>query len=197
MNDELRMMNYGEWDRRGVTLPELLVNMFVFVLLGGVIASIYLSSGRFTGNEQLRIDVDVSANRVLTVMDQTLRQGKAVLAQYPTSGSPTYTTGDTALVLALPSTLVNGTLSATDEDAAVFYLDNGELKLMLDAHANSTRTDQTRTITTNVRDLYFRYNTTSPTSATAVTATITTEKTVLSRPYTQASILNVTFRNHP
>lgn len=190
-------MKYEVRDERGVTLPELIVSMFVFVLLGGVIVSIYLSSGRLTSNEQLRIDVDVSANRVLTVMDQTLRQGKAVLAQYPTSGSPTYTTGDSTLALSLPSILSNGTLSSTDEDSAVFYLDNGELKLLIDAHANSTRTDQTRTVTSNVRDAFFRYNATTLTSATAVTATITTQKTVLGKPYTQASILNITLRNHP
>lgn len=186
-------------DRRGMTLAELLIGIFVMGIAGWIVYDVYVSAGRFSGSEQNRIEVDVSANRVLTVMDQWLRQAKSVLAQYPTSGPPTYTSGNSAIVLALPTMLVNNTLHATATDIAVFYQDGARLKLLIDADesASSTRQDGTREITTNVKDVFFRYNTVAVTSATTATVLLRTERTVLSAPYIQTAMLNITFRNHP
>lgn len=187
-------------DQRGMTLTELLISIFVMGFVGWIVYDVYVSVGRFSGSEQNRIEVDVSANRVLTVMDQYLRQAKSVLAQYPLQPNPsTYTSGDSAIVLALPTTLSGGTLHPTATDIAVFYRSGTTLQLLIDADetASSTRTDGTRDITTNVKDVFFRYNSTSVTNATATTVLLRTEKTVLGSPYTQTALLNVTFRNHP
>ncbi|MBI4089785.1 MAG: prepilin-type N-terminal cleavage/methylation domain-containing protein [Candidatus Kerfeldbacteria bacterium] len=186
-------------NQRGMTLAEMLVGVFVMGIAGWIVYDVYVSAGRFSGSEQDRIEVDVSANRVLTVMDQYLRQAKSVLAQYPTSGAPTYTSGDSAVVLALPTTLAGNTLHASATDIAVFYRNGTALVLLIDADegASSTRTDGTREITANVKDAFFRYNTVAVTSATAATVLLRTQRTVLGAPYTQTALLNVTFRNHP
>lgn len=186
-------------DQRGLNLTELIVGIFVMGIVGWIIYNVYVSTGRFSGSEQDRIEVNVSANRVLTLMDQYLRQAKYVLAQYPVSGAPTYTTNDTTIVLALPSTLAGNILHATATDIVVFYRDGSALKILIDAEesVSSTRADSNHDITTNVKDVFFRYNEPSVTDATAATLLLRTEKTVLGTPYTQTSLLNITFRNHP
>lgn len=178
-------------NRRGVTLIELLVSMFILSLLGGVMYTIYTSAGRFTNDEQNRIEVDLSANRILTVMDEYLRQGARIEPSY-TAGLTTYTTGDTTLVFMLPSVdpVTPGSL-----DTAVFYLDGTDLKLLIDA-SDGTRQDGTQVITSVVTDLYFRYNASVMTSATAVALTLRTGKVIFGHTYSQLFILSETLLNH-
>lgn len=181
---------------RGVSLPEVVVSTFVLGVVGLVLVTVSVSASRFTRDEQNRIDVDLSANRVLTVMDEHLRQGKQVLASY-TDGVTTYTTSATTLVLSLPSLLSSGTLSSTDVDTAVFFLNGSTLNLLIDASTSSTRTDRTQPVTDNVQDLYFRYAAPVPTDATALTATVRTQRSLLNQTYTQTSLLYGNLRNHP
>ncbi len=185
-------------DRRGMTLSELLVSMFVMALLVGVLVSTYISAGRLTSQEQNRIEVDLAGSRLLAETDRLVRQAKAVEAQYPTSGSPTYTTNDTTLVFSMPS-LVGGTpdTSTGKVDIGVLHLSGSDLLLTIDADPASDRIDETRTATTNVKDINFRYNTVTPSSAREVVTTIRTEKLFLTFPYTQITILHETLINHP
>ncbi|MBI4092831.1 MAG: hypothetical protein HY420_02805 [Candidatus Kerfeldbacteria bacterium] len=182
--------------QRGATIVEMLVGVSVLLLVGGIAISIYLSSSQFTKSEQLRIDVDVSASRVLTLLDRYLRQGSVIEDQYPLTGSPTYTTSDTTLVFSLPS-IVSGAPDPLKKDTAALYVQSGELKLLIDADPASSRSDTTLDVTKNVRDVYFRYTAGVPSAAKSFTVTVTTEKTISGVTYTQASILNETLRNHP
>ncbi|MBI5405028.1 MAG: prepilin-type N-terminal cleavage/methylation domain-containing protein [Candidatus Kerfeldbacteria bacterium] len=175
----------------GISLVEIMVAISILTVVGIVVGTIYINAGRFTQTEQLKVDVDLSANRVLATLNEHLRQGKAVLPSYST-----YTTGPTTLVFSVPSQ-VGGAPSQSTTDTYVLYLDAGVLSLLIDADESSSRTDQTVEITRNVKDVYFRYTTSVPTAATGVTVTITTEKNINGQAYTQASILNATFLNHP
>lgn len=186
--------------RPGLTLPELIVSIFVLALAVGVIGNLYIGATRFSRDEQLRIDVGENVARVFAVMDETMRQGKTVLVN-ATIGAVTYTTNTDTLVFTMPSIDVTDALSPVDTDTVVIVPDttvsgNQRLRMIIDPHANSTREALDRVLVERVKDVYFRYNTPIATNATAVTATLTFEQTVSGRPFTRATILYAAFRNH-
>jgi len=168
--------------------------MAVMGVVGVIIYEVYIAAGTFTKSEQQRIDVDLSASRILTVMDRNLRQAKGVVANH-TIGITPYQSGESVLIVAFPSVLVGG-LSPDKLDYGVFLLQGSNLSFILDPDASSQRTAGTTTITGNVRDIYFRYNAVAITASTGVTMTLAAEETVLGKPYTQYAVLNETFRNH-
>lgn len=179
---------------RGITLIETLISIFVMSLVAIVVGSIYLNVGRFSGTELDRVDVDLSASRLMAVVDEELSQGKEILLSYST-GPTTYTTDNSTLVFSLPS-LVSGQPSPSLTDAAVLFVENGELKLLIDADPSSSRTDATRIITRNVEDFFLRYMTEQPTASTGVTVTMRAQRAILGQSYGQTIILHETLRNH-
>ncbi len=181
-------------NRRGVTLAELLVAMSIFAVVGIVIYNVYLAAGSFSNDEQDKIIVDLSASRILAVMDGNLRQATRVHTSHDFGGT-TYTTGDDVLVVGLPS-LVGGQTTA-DTDFIAFYLEGTALMMKTDPDATSSRTATTTEVTRDVKDVNFRYNTVTADQATAVTVTLAAERTIRGSSYTQYSILDETFHNHP
>lgn len=188
--------------RPAVSLVELLASIAVMGIIVLIVINLYISSGQFVGAEQLRIDVGLNASRALATVDETLREGRAVLAS-TNYGGDTYTTSDTTLVLTTPSLLVSGSLSSSEVDTIILDLDSSNpddqviRRIVAAVGAGSTRTTGVTGAMTGVQDLYFRYTTDVPTDTTVVTATITTVKTVNTKPFTTAIILNATLRNHP
>lgn len=186
----------------GVTLVELLVAIGIMSIIVLIVVNLFISSGRFSSAEQLRIDVSENASRVLAGLDETLREGRAVITS-ATYNSITYTTGDTTVVLTTPSLLADGSLSLSNVDTIIVYRDTTDpnaitlRRIIAAVGVGSTRTTGISTIVQGVKDVYFRYTTDTPTEATVVSATITTEKVVNTRPFTAAMILNATLRNHP
>lgn len=196
--------------RPGISLPELLVSIFVLGIVVVVIANLYIGSSRFTRDEQLRIDVGENAARIFTTLDPILRQGKRVVSN-ATINSINYTTDTETIVFAVPS-IINGTPSQTVEDLAVVTPEppvNGNIRLRFvlepfddDADpgndaSDSTRPAEDRIVTERVRDLYLRYNEPIATDATGVTMTVTFEHLVNQKPFIRANVLYATFRNHP
>ena len=181
-------------NRRGVTLSELLIAMSIFAVIGVVIYNVYLAAGSFSNDEQHKIIVDLSASRILSVMDGNLRQATKVHTSHDFGGDIRFT-GDDVLVVGLPS-LVGGQPSS-GVDYVAFYLENGKLMMQTDPDAASSRTDATTVVTDDVKDVNFRYNTVTADQATAVTVTLAAERTIRGASYTQYSILDETFHNHP
>lgn len=181
-------------NRRGVTLAELLVAMSIFAVVGVIIYYVYIAAGGFSNDEQEKITVDLSASRILSVMDGNLRQAVRAYASHDFDGTP-YTTGDEVLVVGLPS-LVGGQVTA-DTDYVAFYLDGTTLMMRVDPNGTSSRTAATTEVTRDVKDVFFRYTTVVPDQSSAVTVTVATERQVRGASYTQYSILDETFHNHP
>lgn len=182
--------------RSGLTLPEIVITMGILLLVGGALIPTYLSTSRFTTDEQHRILVDVSASRTLQRLDELLRQGKAVLASATVNATP-YTTDGTTLVFTLPSVLASGSLSPTAVDTGVIQKVGSDIVFHLQPDATSTRSAGTQTLFSDARDIYFRYNNPSPEAATAVSVATRTEQLIRSQPYTRSSLLYALFRNHP
>ncbi len=183
-------------NRRGITLAELLIGMFVLAIIGTVVYNVYLVVGSFANSEQSRIEVDLSASRILSTVDSTLRQAKEVEGDHSFGGT-TRTTGTSVLVFTLPSILLGGDISSDKVDFAALFVENGRLNFQLDPDPVSQRTASTAAVADRVKDVVFRYNTTSAESATAVTVLLQTEKAVAGSSYVQTALLQVTFRNHP
>lgn len=181
-------------NRRGFTLAELVVSTFILAIIGVVVADVYIAAGRFAAAEQDRIVVDLSANRILRNMNETLRQASDILPSATINGT-TYTTGTTTLVASLPS-IVIGSLSPTYTDTVVYEVQGADLVQILQPDSHSSRTAQTATITGSVGDCYFRYDAATPSSANSVDVLLRTRKTIISQSYVQTALLHVTLRNH-
>lgn len=183
-------------NRRGITLAELMIGIAILVIVGAVVYNVYLVVLSFSNSEQIRIQVDLSASRILSTVDSTLRQAKEVKDSHSFGGTMR-TSGDTVLVFTLPSTLAGGGISPDNVDYAVLYVEDAMLKYQVDPDPTSQRATSTTSVADRVKDVIFRYNTVDADDATAVTVLLQTEKTVVGSQYTQNALLNVTFRNHP
>lgn len=190
--------------RRGLTLIELIISISILVLVTLVTANMYITTGRFNSDEQARTLVGVEASRLMSKLDDLLRQGQAVLAQYPPlPATATYTTDVDELVFSIPSLMSDGSLSSAKTDTAVVYLDisGGSRVLMLRVFPDTTspnpsvRSDATYSVATNVSSFYIRYDQAVPTAATSITITTVHARTSNQKTFYQPAILSALFRN--
>jgi hypothetical protein len=184
--------------RPALSLIESLIAIFITGLIFAVVANIFVASNSFNKSEEDRVVVGEQTARLFSVVDQTLRQGKAILASATVNGT-LYTTDDDTMVFTIPTLLNDGSLSGSEVDTAAIALDttqsgNTKLWLSLDPHANSDRAVIDRSQVERVKDFYIRYNTSSPANATAASLTVTVERGTTTA-YRQTNILYATFRN--
>lgn len=176
--------------------------MTVMAIVILIVMNLFVGSGRFVTAEQVRIDVSEKSSRLLAGLDETLREGRAVLAS-ATYNSVTYTTGDDVVVLSTPSLMADGSLSLSETDTVIVHVNTNDPqnktidRIISATGVGSTRTTGAISIVQNIKDVYFRYHSDTPTLSTVVTATVTVTGTANNRPFTTAMILNATLRNHP
>ncbi len=180
----------------GITLLELIVSISIMSLVILVVVNIFIGTSRFNTDEQSRILVGDEATRVFSTLDQTLRQGKAIVASAIINGT-TYTTNGTTVVLTLPS-IVAGSPSPTQTDIAVVRWDSSseQIQLITAPDPSSSRAAGTAILTDGVSDIYFRYTSDDPTVSTTVEATIITSAPVNNSSFRQTAVLYVPLRNH-
>lgn len=183
--------------RRGLTILELLIVIFVLIGMTSLMVNIFLGASTFSADEEQRIRVGESATRSLSSLDDTLREGRLVLASGTVDGT-TYTTSENVLVLGLPS-LISGTPSPTYNDIVVVARDTGTNQLLqhTEPYTDSTRPGGTIQLATDISEVYFRYVSDDPTSSTAVTAVVHSTRTNSGRTFNANILLYETLRNHP
>lgn len=182
--------------RPGITLVEQMVSLLVLAGIALIVATMFITANNFGADEQARLQVGETAARALATLDDTLREGRLVLASGMVDGT-TYVTSDTTLVLALPSIENDQPTSANDVVVIRRNPATNELQQLTAPSGSSTRTSGTIQLATSVNDVYFRYTTDDPTSSTAVTVLVSSTRTVSQRPYTRTTIVYETLRNHP
>ena len=182
--------------RPAYTLIEEMITLFTIAALMIVMVNMFITANRFSTDEEQRIQVGETAARALATLDNTLLEGRLVVASGVVSGT-TYTTSDTVLVLNLPS-LVSG-LPTSGNDVVVIQRNSStnSLEQLTAPAGGSSRTAGTVVLATGVNDLYFRYTTDDPTSSTSVTVLVSSTKTANKLPFTRTTLLNETLRNHP
>ncbi len=183
-------------DRPGFTLVEQIVSLLVLIGLSTIVISIFISTNNFSKDEGQRIQVGETAARVLATLDDTLREGRLILASGVISGT-TYTTSDSVLVLTLPS--IVGGLPTAANDLVVIRRDptTNTLEKLSAPDVTSSRIAGTVQLASGVTDVYFRYTTDDPASSTAVTVLVSSTKTANQQAFTRTTILYETLRNHP
>lgn len=182
--------------RAGSTLVELIISMVILAGMTLVVVNIFIAANNFSNDEQQRIQVGETAARALATLDDTLREGRLIMASGVVDGT-TYTTDDTTLVLALPS-IVGGVLTAANDTVVIMRNPaTNTLEELTATSAGSTRTAGSKQLAAGVNDIYFRYTTDDPTSSTAVTVIVSSTRTVNKRPFTRTILLYETLRNHP
>lgn len=187
--------------RPGLTFIELLISLSVLGLIITVASSLFISTGQFSSDEQLRIDVGESAGRVIGPLDQILREAKIVVASAIVDGI-TYTSDENTLVFTLPSLDSNGATIANADDIGVITLDPTNpnfqtIDLFIRPGNGTFRAAQSGSVVEHVKDLYIRYTDDVPENAQAATLTVQVTKQVRGRTYTRSNILYAVFRNHP
>lgn len=189
--------------RRGLTLPEMVVSIAIMAMVTTVVITAYVAAGRIVGREIIDSSVVVGSGRVLGPLDELLRQGIDVEAQYPPTGAALVATSDQALVFSVPSLDSGGNVSDTYKDYVTVALDNsisGNTRLLMtvypDSGLPSSRTNTQTVIATNVAAIYWRYPTVIPTDANLVTTTLRLSRGSQLAVSQQTIILNSLLRNH-
>jgi len=187
--------------RRGVTLVEMIMTIAVMAIVMSVVIPAFLMTGRVVSNEISRSELVVDSGRLLGPVDELLRQGKDVVAQYPTSGAPTVTTGSDAMVFTVPS-IIGGQLDETSVDYVTLERDTtltDNARLIMTVYPSSSpaseRPATVSAISKFVSDLYIRYPTTDLAEVNAVTVLVRSSKMARDLS-TQTILLNSTLRNH-
>jgi hypothetical protein len=180
----------------GFTLIEQVLSLFTLVIVMAIVGNLFIVGSRFSADEATRIEVGESAARILSTVDDTLREGRAIIASATINGT-TYTTGKDVVVLTLPS-IVNDQPTGSN-DTVVIYRDAATNQLIqrTAADPSSSRVSGPVQVGTDVGQVYFRYTTNDPTSSTAVTVLVGTTQKLRTTTYTKYVLLYETLRNHP
>lgn len=156
----------------GFTLVETLLASVVAVIVGIALSTLLVNHTGTFYKETGLVNDGVGLNDTLKAIDDQIRQASNVIAQYPESGPPSFTTSNTQLVLKLPSYNGNGVINNTFDyvivtrDATVLNV----LKIITYGNASSLRKNSNKVITTFLDNLGFRYLDASGTQVTPTNA---------------------------
>lgn len=161
---------------RGVTLVETLTIIFILAIIMETISTIFVSGWKYYHRESALIQTQDNAKFVISSLTKEIIQSSSVLGNRNFSGT-TYTSGSNELIIKTPSIDNDKNPIENTFDYIVFYLeptDSHILKEEIEANAASSRTNQTKTVSTMINNISFTYLTPdTPENATAVTVSIT------------------------
>ena len=142
----------------GLTLVEVLVAMGVASIVGALLLVIMVNSAGLFYKESSKVEQGLSLNDALLNIKQALRGASNVASTYPPTGSPTYTSSATQLVLKVPSIDSSGNIVSGVFDYFIFFQDGGKLRFKtFPDDGQSARKGQDQIFTTNLDSLIFEY----------------------------------------
>ena len=174
-------------NKKAFTLVEVMVSFMIFMLITSVVTIGFISSQRSFTTGVALMDVSNDARMGADSIENDLTWAVLVEPSH-TVGTDTYVTGDTELVLSIPS--IDGVGDIVDGyfDYVIYHLNTTDptlLERIVDPSSSSSRTLNTHIVARNVSTLNFSCNGTGLSSIAVlsdvsnVTASITTSKTVL------------------
>ena len=188
-------------DGRGLTLIEVLVAMGVAIIAGVLLVVIMINSAGLFTEQSSKVQEGLNINDSFAAVRGSLKQASAVAASY-TSGSTTYTTDTTRLVLKVASTDPSGNIIANTFDYFVFSLEQNTFHFRTFPDASSSRKAADRILSTSVDSLEFQFFNSanppvevSPASATKVRITLTLKQKNGLNYETQTSTSEANLRN--
>ena len=180
-----------------MTIVETIVSIFVGLVLIVALTQSFVILLRLNDAKKIVSRLTLHADRGIARVAKASQESKQVLASAVISGT-TYTTSSTELVLQVPSINASGQIINGSFDTVVYRRNPSSTDQLLeitDGLAGSIRTDGTRIVSQFVTNLIFRYNNSSPASATIVTVFIKTATTVHGTLKETASQTTVKLRN--
>lgn len=165
--------------QRGLGLVEMLLAVTISVVIGSLMVGIFVQNNSVFNHQQSKVSGNIDLNNITQIINSDIRLAVSVANGYPVA-SPTYTSGDTVLVLKVSSVDASNNIINNLYDYIVIAPDSQNpyiLREMVFPDAGSTRSPSNKVLTTglvSVRFLYFNANNalTTPDQSTSVNFTV-------------------------
>jgi len=142
--------------KNGLTLIEVVLAAGIAAIIGVLLLVIIINSAGLYSKEASKVSQGLNNNDALNMVRKSIKESSAVAAQY-VSGSTTYTSGTTQLILKLPSIDSSNNIIPNTTDYFVFFLDTTKLRLKVFPDNTSSRKSQDQIFSTSVNSLNFQY----------------------------------------
>jgi hypothetical protein len=179
---------------RGFSTVEVVIVVAISAIVLMAVTEIYVTYNNSYVYQNANINDAASAALYLGEFNDLGLQADAVSASRTVSGT-TYTTGSTTVVFEIPAINSSGDVIANTYDYAIFYASSTGAYRILDVNGSSARTAGTKEFSDVVDNLTFTYDSGTPSSASTVTADITTKSTVKLETFTTHLKQQVYLRN--
>lgn len=179
-----------------MTLIEVLITVG---LLAAIVAVLGAFFARFDGLYRFQTavrDTAGSASAAARAIDAAARAADAVAVSHAFSGVARASSTST-LVLELPSINAAGDVIVGAYDYAAFYASSTALYEALDANASSSRASSTSMLSNALASLSFSYNAANITTATSVSAVISTASSFVSGTASSTVSVQARLKNAP
>lgn len=145
---------------KGLTLIELLIVVAISAVILIALLSLYMTGQKYFFNQNMRADTIEDSRMPMAWISRDAREANQVLDGPITAynGSP-YSTGETTLVLEVPSLDGTGAIIPGTTDYIIYtFSPNGRrLQRIVDGDAASSRDDRTRVMADNVNAFTLHY----------------------------------------
>lgn len=156
---------------KGLSLVELLIVIGVMTVVGVLLMVIIVNSAGLFTKESAKLQEGLNINDILVQVRSNIKNAGSIVGSY-TSGSTTYTTGTTQLILQLSSLDSSNNIIPNTFDYYVYFLDLTRLRFKTFPDAASVRKAQDQIFSNIIDSLKFQYFDpgTPPTEVTPTTA---------------------------
>lgn len=163
----------------GFSLAEVIIASSVAVVVGALLLSIMVNSSGIFYQQSAKVNQGVGLNDSQAKLRGAVKEAKAIAATY-TSGTTTYTSSGTQLVLQLPAIDSSGNQIFNVFDYEVFLITSGRFyfKVFPNTTGGSARKSADQILTSGIDSVKFDYfdktgALVTPTAATKVRTTLT------------------------
>jgi hypothetical protein len=167
----------------GLTLLELAVSIAIGTMIMMILGGIFLAQGQYFAIEDAIAETQINAFNAVDTAGLYMTSAKRVMASQTINGT-LYTTGDSLVVLELPSVNASGAIIAATYDYIAIGQDPTDAtRFMFDIQkgTGSARINGKFVKARLVDKVIFRYNTVTTTSATAIDLYVRTTKNARGR----------------
>lgn len=171
----------NKFSQRGLSLIELLISVTIAIVLGGLLIGIVVNNTGVYYNQAAKIQQGLGSNDALSNIRTNIRQAANVAAAYPETGTPTYTSSASELVLKLPAIDSLGNTIENIYDFVIYYTlmqsNIKQLHFRVIPNEVSFRKEANQILSSNVNNIVFDYfdsssQVVSPTGAAKVKVTL-------------------------
>lgn len=141
---------------KGLTLVETLIAMGIASVVGALLLVIIVNSSGLFYKESSTVEQGLGINDALGKLRDSIKQSSGIASSF-TSGSTTYTSGPSQIVVKVASVDSSGNLISDTFDHFIFFQDQNQMRFKLFPDPLSSRQSQDQIFSTNVDNLLIQY----------------------------------------